>query len=109
MNSRIEEKRQQRNRKYTPHDRRRYGTQRSEAVSLPRCPETGKLMFPTEQSAKDELLECRLKARFHGEHWRQEQRAYECDECPPEAGVPQHWHLSTHKTYQPRPQTARSA
>lgn len=57
--------------------KRRY-TAQHRPPELPRCRECRKLLFPTQQAAQDELLECMIKKTWHNEPWRKERRVYEC-------------------------------
>lgn len=99
--SRISALREMRNERYVPHEERHYATEyRSAALDLPRCDFSGKLMFPDEQAARDELLECQIRRVVYGEEWRNERRAYPCNHC-------QCWHLTTQDLH--HPQLAHSA
>lgn len=50
-------------------------------MHLPRCPVEGKLCFPSEQAAAEEIFECRMLQLFHNKKRRKETRSYLCDHC----------------------------
>lgn len=50
-------------------------------MHLPRCPVEGKLCFPSEEAAAEEIFECRMLLMFHNRKRRKETRSYPCDHC----------------------------
>jgi hypothetical protein len=62
---------------------------------LPRCAASGKIGYPTQARARQELLAC-LEARREGRLHRLERAVYQCPAC-------QDWHLTS------RPYTALAA
>lgn len=50
-------------------------------TDLPRCPVEGKLCFPDERAAEEEIFECRMLLMFHNKRRRKETRSYLCDHC----------------------------